>query len=337
MIDKITAEIVSTSQNLINPDCLQEFQVIVSSILGKYDITEKEEAIVPYDEKLNRGYMMFFVAKKVEGLSQKSLDYYRGEIDKFRDFIAKPLDKITTDDVRYYLAIKQLHDGVSETTADNIRRVLNCFFSWLNSEDYVPKNPVYPIKSIKHKKAVKHAFTDSEVEKLKEVCLTSKNPLKKKRDIALIETLLSTGCRVGEISTMKIREIDFSNRSIVVEGKGKKERRVFFNDKAMMRIQDYLTERNGEGDEYLFDSCQRPYKRLEKGGVEVLIRSIGAAVGIDDCYPHKFRRTAATTALRRGMSLTDIQRMLGHENLDTTRIYLDLDDSSLEAQHRKFM
>ncbi len=96
MIDKITAEIVSTSQNLINPDCLQEFQVIVSSILGKYDITEKKEAIVPYDEKLNRGYMMFFVAKKVEGLSQKSLDYYRGEIDKFRDFIAKPLDKIST-------------------------------------------------------------------------------------------------------------------------------------------------------------------------------------------------------------------------------------------------
>lgn len=337
MIAKITNQIVAKCEGLIDSDYLQDINYIIASVLGEYDIAEKEYAIVPYDEKLNKAYQMFFIAKKIEGLSNRTLNYYKGEIDNFKGFISKPFDSVTTDDVRYYLAIKQTRDGVSETTADNIRRVLNTFFSWLNNEEYIPRNPVFPIKPIKKKKVVKHAFTNIEIEKIKEVCLQIKKPLERKRNIALVETLLSTGCRIGEITTMKIEGIDWNRKSIVVEGKGKKERRVFFNDKAMLRIQEYLEERNGEGDEYLFNTLIRPYKRLCISGAEKAVKEIGKASGVTKCHPHKFRRTAATMALKRGMAITDIQKMLGHESLDTTRIYLDLDDGNLEIQHRKFM
>lgn len=337
MIGKITNEIVLKCSMFFNQEHLQQFQYVLASVLGEYEIKEKETSLITYDENLNKGYVMFFVAKKVEGLSQKTLNYYKSEIDNFMSFIQKPLNTIQTDDIRYYLAIKQTKQGNSETTADNTRRILNSFFSWLNAEGYVPKNPVYPIKAIKKKRKVKHALSDTEIEKLKEVCLQIEKPLERKRNIAIIETLLSTGCRVGELTTIKICDVDFSKNSAIVFGKGKKERRVFFNDKAMMRIKEYLEERNGEGDEYLFNSIMKPYKQLAISGTEILIRSLGKKARIQKCHPHKFRRTAATIALRRGMSLTDIQRMLGHESLETTKIYLDMDDSNLEMQHKKYM
>lgn len=337
MIGKITRELVGKCGPLINQSYMQEFSRIVATVLGQFDIRERETAIVPYNEQVNKGYMMFFVAKKVEGLSDKTLKYYKSEVDNFMTFIGKPLPDVVTDDIRYYLAVKQSRDGIEETTADNTRRILNSFFSWMNAEGYVSKNPVYPIKAIKKKKRVKHAFSDTEIEKLKEVCLRIEAPLERKRNIAIIETLLSTGCRVGELTTMKIKDVDFNKGTIIVEGKGKKERRVFFNDKSMLRIKEYLEERNGEGDEYLFNSIMRPYKHVGISGVETFIRDLGKEAGISKCHPHKFRRTAATIALRRGMALTDIQKMLGHESLDTTKIYLDMDDSDLETQHRKYM
>ncbi|MEE1137272.1 MAG: site-specific tyrosine recombinase/integron integrase [Acutalibacteraceae bacterium] len=337
MIGKITIDLVEKCRSFIDDENLQRFQFIISAVLGEYNITEKEFALVPYSERISRAYQMFFVAKKIEGLSERTLRYYKSEIDNFYKFTSKTPDLISTDDVRYYLATKQMVDGVSEVTADNTRRVLNGYFSWLSSEGYIAKNPVLPIKNIKKRRKVKHAFTDIEIEKIKDACQMAQKPIERKRNIAIVETLLSTGCRVGELSAMKINDIDFIKNSIVVLGKGNKERRVFLNDKAVLRIKEYINERNGAGDEYLFVSIDSPYKRLMISGIEIIIRTLGKKAGLKECYPHKFRRTAATTAMRRGMSVTDIQRMLGHESLETTRIYLDLDDTSLEMQHKKFM
>lgn len=337
MIQKIVNNIVHKCENIIAQEHLQMFSHIVALELGKYDISEKHFEIVPADEQINKGYMMFFVAKRIEGLSEKSLNYYRSEVDKFAGFINKPFNKVTTDDIRYYLAIKQSNDGISEATADNTRRILNSFFSWMNAEGYCPSNPVYPIKVIKKKKVVHHAFTDTELEKLRDQCTEIKRPLERKRTLAIIETLLSTGCRVGELTGLKIADIDFQHRSAVVLGKGKKERRVYFNDRAMLRITDYLKERGEDNSEWLFVGGDKNRTQLLTGGVQSYLRELGKKAGVNNVHPHKFRRTAATIALRRGMTVLDIQRMLGHACLETTKIYLDMDDSSLEAQHRKYM
>lgn len=336
MIQEIVSNIVQSCVKIIAQEHMQEFSRIVALELGKYDITEKHYEIVPADEQINKGYMMYFVAKKIEGLSERSIHSYKAEIDKFGDFIKKPFDKVTTDDIRYYLAVKQ-RDGVCEVTADTIRRVLNGFYVWLNNEGYVTRNPVYPIKAIKRKKVVRHAFTETELEKLRDCCKSRTKAIDAKRGLAIIETLLSTGCRVGELVGLKISDVDFQNKSAIVFGKGKKERRVYFTERAMMRINDYLKERGDDGEKWLFVSTDKQRNRLLISGVEIFLREIGRESGVNNVHPHKFRRTAATIALRRGMPLIDIQRMLGHESLETTKIYLDMDDSSLENQHRKFM
>ena len=338
MIGEITNEIVSQCGGIVDTENLQAFQQIISSVLGKYDISEKNYEIVPWSEQVQKGYQMFFVAKKVEGLSDRSLRYYKGEIDNFHAFIKKPFDKIETDDIRYYLAVKQTKDGVAEATADSIRRILSSFFAWMNSEGYCKKNPVKPIKKIKPKQLVRHAFTDTELEKMRDYCSRIDSPLKRKRALAIIETLLSTGCRVGELVNMKIRDLDMIHKSIIVFGKGKKERRVYFNEKSFMRVCEYLEERGKDDSEWLFVAVdKRKNQKLQISGVEIFVREMGKSAGISKAHPHKFRRTAATIALRHGMAITDIQRMLGHASLETTQIYLDLDDSDLEYQHRKYL
>lgn len=337
VIGKITVDLVEKCSDFIKVEDLQRFQTVLSLVLGEYDIKEKEYAIIPYDEKINKAYQMFFISKKIEGLSNRSLYAYKAELEAFRKSISKPFDTVTTDDIRYYLAMKQLKDGIAESTADNIRRVLSTFYVWLTAEGYVARNPVLPLKKIKTKRKVKHAFTDIEIEKLKEACLNIEKPLRRKRDIAIIETLLSTGCRVGELTSIKLSDIDFVKKSILVTGKGNKERIVYLNDKSLYRINEYLEERKDTDVDYLFVSVEKPYRRLQISGVEIMIRELGREVGISECHPHKFRRTSATIALRRGMDLVDIQKMLGHENLETTKIYLDLNNSNLEYQHKRIM
>ncbi|MGN0488065.1 MAG: tyrosine-type recombinase/integrase [Ruminococcus sp.] len=314
-----------------------KIKTILFCELGNFNIEEKERCkdIVQYDDDM-KGYTMFFVAKKVEGLSEKSLKYYKIVIDTLLKKVPKKLSQYTTDDMRYYLALREMNDKVSPTTADNERRILNGFFEWLSSEDYISKNICSPIKQIKQPKRKKKAFTEIEIAKIKDTCQNLNIDIYRKRAIALVEFLLSTGCRVNEICTLKKENLDLDARTAVVFGKGSKERTVYLNQVAKLRLQEYFNLRK-DNSEYVFCGCRKPYSKMNTGVLEKLIKEIGEKSGIKDCHPHKFRRTTATMAIKKGMSLIDVQRMLGHENLETTKIYLDLDDTALRYQHEKFM
>lgn len=310
---------------------------IFFSELGKCSIEEKEPCtdLVNYSDNM-KGYTMFFVAKKVEGLGKRSLDYYKLVIDKFLEKIPKKLTQYTTDDIRYYLALREMDDKVSPATADNERRILSCFFGWLSNEEYIRKNICAQIKQVKKPKKKKKAFSEVEIAKIKDACLKIKKDKEKRRAIALVEFLLSTGCRATEISTLKKEDIDLETRTAVVFGKGSKERTVYLNQVSKMRLQEYFNARTDDS-EYAFCSLNKPYLKLNVSGIEIIIRNIGKTAGVKNCHPHRFRRTMATLAIKKGMSLVDVQRMLGHESLDTTKIYLDLDDTDLRYQHEKFM
>ena len=284
MLGKITNEIVSQCDSIITD--MPKFQSVLVSVLGEYNISEKQYEIVPWSEQVQKGYQMFFIAKKVEGLSDKSLSYYRGTINRFSEFVKKPFDQIETDDIRYFLAIMQTQYNWSDVTSDNARRVLNTFFSWMNAEGYCPKNPVYPIKAIRCKKKVHHAFTETELEKMRDYCKSLKQSLDRARALAIVEVLLSTGCRVGELVGMKIQDIDTHHRSIVVFGKGKKERRVYFNERSYLRICEYLDVRKNDGAEYLFVTNDNKRAQLQIGGVESFIREMGKGAGIGRAHPH---------------------------------------------------
>ncbi len=297
-------------------------------VLNDYDIREKSKELANVDIDLKaRAVQMFFVTKKVEGCTDKTLTYYHTVLSKFFSIITKELNKITTDDVRYYIARRATADNLSKTSQDNELRTLKSFFKWCVGDEYITKNPTVTIKPIKKEKKYKKAFSEIEIEKIRQ----SADNL---RDKAIIEVLYSTGVRVSELCQMK--KTDIENDEILVFGKGEKERVVFLNAKAIFALENYLTTRNDNHSE-LFVSLKAPYNPIQKSSVERIVRKLGEKAGVKNVHPHRFRRTAATLALNRGMPIEQVSQMLGHSKIETTTIYARSDLQNVKSSHKKYV
>lgn len=220
-------------------------------------------------------------------------------------------------------------NDVSKTTIYNVRRIISSFFSWLENEDYIAKSPCKRIHKVKTGKVVKEIYSDETIELIK---LSIMN----KRDLAIVEVLISTGIRVGELVRLDIKDVDFENKECVVLGKGNKQRKVYFDAKTKIHLQQYLDSRKDEN-EALFVSLLKPYNRLEISGVEIMLRKIGKKIGIDKIHPHKFRRTLATKAIDKGMPIEQVQHLLGHSKIDTTLGYAMVDDTNVKLSHKKYL
>ena len=277
------------------------------------------------NELLNR----FLSAKTVEGCSKKTIDYYKKTITKMLIKIKKRIEDIRTEDLRGYLTDYKDNNNLSKTTIDNVRRILSSFFSWLEDEDYIIKNPVKRIHRIKKGRVVKDILSDENIEKLCDNCDNI-------RDLAILELLVSTGIRVGELVKLNINDINFNERECVVFGKGESERIVYFDARCKIHLQEYLSTRT-DNNPALFVQFRRPYNRLGINGVEVRLKKIGEKSKIKDVHPHKFRRTLATKAIDKGMPIEQVQRLLGHIQIDTTMQYAMVNQSNVKIAHRKFI
>lgn len=272
---------------------------------------------------------MFIAAKRIEGCSDRTVTYYKSTVEHFLKSIDSPIRKITTDEIRGYLAKYQANGGCSKTTIDNIRRNISSFFSWLEEEDYILKSPMKRIHKIKTVQPIKEIISDEIIERLRDACLC-------KRDLAMVDLLYSTGIRVGELVRLNIDDISFEERECVVFGKGDKERRVYFDAKAKLHIQDYLEERN-DNNPALFVTLDEPHTRLKISGVEIRIRKLGRSINAEKIHPHKFRRTMATRAIDKGMPIEQVQKILGHSQIDTTMQYAMVNQNNVKNAHRKYI
>lgn len=271
----------------------------------------------------------FLSAKKIEGCSEKSLKYYVNTISKVLDNLRKSIRHITTDDLRCYLMRYQTERSSSKVTIDNIRRILSSFFSWLEDEDYIMKSPVRRIRRVKTTKTIKDTYSDESLELMRDGCSDL-------RDLAIIDTLASTGMRVGELVRLNREDIDFNERACVVLGKGDKEREVYFDARTKIHLQNYLNERFDDNPA-LFVTLSSPHERLQIGGVETRLRELGKKLNIPKVHPHKFRRTLATTAIDKGMPIEQVQKLLGHQKIDTTLQYAMVKQSNVKIAHRKYI
>ena len=259
----------------------------------------------------NQEYLkMFIEAKQIEGCSARTLQYYQVTIEHLLKNIDTVIRKITTDEIRTYLAEYQQRNNCSKVTVDNVRRNISSFFSWLEEEDYILKSPMRRIHKIKTKQPVKEIISDEMIERLRDNCRCS-------RDLAMIDLLYSTGIRVGELVGLNISDIDFEERECVVYGKGDKERRVYFDAKAKLHLQNYINSRT-DTNPALFVTLDSPYERLKISGVEIRVRELGRKLNIEKIHPHKFRRTMATRAIDKGMPIEQVQKILGHSQIGTT-------------------
>ncbi len=316
-------------------------------IMSDYEILERETALSVLNEDKNEMYMKrFIVAKTVRGCSRRTLEEYQNTIRKVLENIGKTVDEITPDDVRLYLAVRQKRDGISKSYANTERRYLSTFFGFLFQEELIPHNPIARIEQIKVDKKTKKAFDELEIEKMRNSCKTA-------REKCIVEMLLSTGCRVSELVKMKISDVD--SDKIVVHGKGGKDRTVYLNAKALVALENYLKERK-DSNPYIFSGgyFSNPKKgnpsmwytnpesvttdtHTDTGTIEAVIRRIGKNACVKNAHPHRFRRTCATIALRHGMPLMIVSKMLGHESVATTQIYLDLNEDEVAQAHKKYV
>ena len=317
-------------------------------ILNDYKVSPKEEALTVWTEGKNDYFLKrFLLAKAVAGCTKGTIKNYEKEIRRALNTIGKDADTISSVDIQVHLA--SIIRNSSKGYADNVRRDLSSFYSWMYREEIISKNPMTKVEQIKVRKKKQPAFSEMDVEKIRSAC-------QNKMETAMVEVLLSTGCRVSELCSIKID--DLMDGVVNVLGKGDKYRNVYLNAKAQLAVAQYLEERS-DSSPYLFPksvpattsakirsvkgnwfqhpdlvACDGP---RDTGSVEAVIRKIGKRAGVDNCHPHRFRRTCATFALRRGMPIEQVSQMLGHEQLTTTQIYLDLSEEDLAQAHKKYV
>lgn len=278
----------------------------------------------------NAEYLALYLnAKKIEGCSERTIQYYRVTIERMLQSVTDPIRKMTTEEIRQYLVEYQQINNCSKVTVDNVRRNISSFFAWLEEEDYILKSPMKRIHKIKTKQQVKEIISDEAIEQLRDHC-------KCPRDLAMIDLLYSTGIRVGELVNLNRADIDFEARDCVVFGKGDKERRVYFDAKAKLHLQVYLDSRT-DNNPALFVSLDAPFDRLKISGVEIRLRELGRRLQLNRIHPHKFRRTMATRAIDKGMPIEQVQKILGHSQIDTTMQYAIVNQNNVRTSHQKFI
>lgn len=350
--ETLIRELCYVFQEKIGIEKSEEIKNEIIMILNPYTVQrQKNELSTDVKSEDIKAYQMFFISKKIEGLSERTLKNYKYAADDFLNFVNKRFNDITSNDIRYYLAFTQKESGCSNSYNDTRRRYLNSFFSWLEIEGYINRNPVKSIKKIKYEKKVRLPFEPSEVEKMRdamrEYVETSgfnkeNKELLFKRNLAILEILLSTGMRVGELATLRSQNLNLVESTVKVMGKGAKERLCYLNDVSKMRISEYLKLRGYES-EWVFTNIANGHGMKKENApcsissVEVMLREIGKISGIDNVHPHRFRRTAATWCIRRGMDIEKVRQMLGHENIETTLIYAITNDEDVRTSHKKYM
>lgn len=300
---------------------------VVGRVLSSYEITERCTDLVPKDDRNERLLKRYSACLMIDGKSEKTIRQYMRSIRKLSDAIQRPFTEMGAYDVRFFLATEK-DRGVSNVTLENTRLYLSAFFQWMTNEEIIPKNPVAKLKPIKCPKEIKKPFSEVEIDALRGAC----NSL---RERALIEILLSTGARVSELVSMEVKDINQSTLTVhIVHGKGGKGRMTYTTAVAMKHLLAYLNDRSG--------NCQALFCNYKNGplgvtGIQYILAEIGKRSGVENVHLHRFRRTFATGLARRGMEIQEIQKLLGHVNINTTMRYVCVDDDKVRSSYQQYI
>ena len=225
MEELFVKKVINATEDFLDNNQRIKLKEILTEICLNYQIeriepTKKQKILKNNTNILNK----FISSKEIEGCSNRTLNYYKDNINKMFDAVNLPVNEITTEILRNYLADYKSNSKAGMVTIDNIRRTLSSFFAWLENEDYIVKSPVRRIHKVKTTRRVKETFTDE-----RDTCSNV-------RDLAILELLISTGMRVGKITRLNISDMNFRERSCIVLGKGNSEREVYFRAKTSAEI-----------------------------------------------------------------------------------------------------
>lgn len=329
MKEQLRNNLLLAINSYVSTEVLRDISNKIDCVLKEYEIQSACKEVVPYNYEIPETVKIYIVSKKIDGKSEKSLYLYTIVLNDFFHTIMKPNEEITANDIRLYLYNYQKEHGISNRTLDSRRTIICTYFGWIASEGYIDKNPAINIKPIKYERQHKKAMTQLDLEKIRNACKT-------KREKAIVEVLYSTGCRVSELEHLNISDVDFETKEVILFGKGNKHRISYLNAKAEVALKDYLEDRNDDN-EALLVYDKKPYGRLKKPGIELIIKKIMERVdGVNvHVTPHVFRHTTATEGLNRGMSVVDVSKLLGHVRLETTMEYITCSSDMVKNSYQK--
>lgn len=306
-----------------------ELKSILKIVFSGCEIVEESKEIRVVNESWRDDLSAYLASKELEGKSPNTIRRYEYELVRLLSYLNQAVNDIKAAYISEYLRMYKYIRKVSNQTLCNVRAVYSSFFCWLRDRGRIGKNPMSMVEHVKVEKRVKVPFSDQERAQLRRSCSCL-------RDIALMEVLYSTAVRVSELAALNRDDIRFSTKDLVVFGKGGKERVVYLNETANMYLKEYLESRT-DNNPALFVSLKAPHTRLSKNGIEYIIRKTGLRAGVENAYPHRFRRTAITNAINRGMPFQEAMLMAGHEKADTTKLYCTTDQESLRIHHKKYL
>lgn len=292
----------------------------ISDEMAGYDI--EGQAIGDHNDDLLDA---FIAALRVQGRSEKTIERYRYLIVKMRKAVRTETRNITVHHLRRYL-MQEKARGLSDSTLEGTRQVFSAYFNWLQRERLIDTNPTANLGVIKCAKKIKQIYSEVDVERMKFAC-------KSVRDRAIICFLMSTGCRISEMTQLDRDSVDLDKLECTVLGKGNKERTVYLDAVAGMLLREYLKQRT---DVLPALFIGKGTKRLSPHGVRRMLTVLAGTAKVDHVHPHKFRRTLATNLIRHGMPIQEVAAILGHDKLDTTMEYVVLDKEDLKNNYRKF-
>lgn len=328
MKEQVINRVIYCMQDVLSEEDLAELRSVLQNVLCTYRVESERQEIQVVDDCWQVDLDEYLMSKALEGKSVATVNRYRYELSRLLSYINKSVTEITDADISNYMRAYKRIRGICNQTLKNIRAVYSSFFVWLRDRDRIRKNPMVLVEQIKVEKKIKKPYSDTERELMLRQC-------KSIRDKAILECFYSTAVRVSELSALDQNDIRFSSKDLTVLGKGAKERITYLNERSHMYLKEYLESRTDDNPA-LFVSEKHPHKRLTKAGLEDIVRRIGQRAGVH-AYPHRFRRTAATNALNRGMSVQEVAKLLGHSKLETTMEYCTVEQESVQFHHKKYL
>lgn len=331
MYEHLKNELLMKLSGKLDPCSLESVSRALDEVACKYTVAQAELSLTVLGrEEMQSIIKTYIVVKTMEGLSKETLKIYLLHLTLFMNAMRKPLNEIAANDIRLYLIHYQQVRGISNRSLDKVRTYLSSFFRWAASEEYIDKNPMGNFKPIKSEILPRCFLTQFELEMLRRACSTL-------RETAIIETFYSTGCRVSELTDIKLSDIDWFTHTVHLIGKGRKHRNSYLNAKAEVAINEYLSQRK-HASEYLFCN-DRGGGKMTRYNIERMFREIAARSGIEGKHitPHSLRHTTATQAIRSGMPVEDIQKLLGHSSIATTMVYAEASEDNVLREHKKYI
>lgn len=321
-------EVLRRMQTVIEETQLNELKNILNMVFAGCELAENTELQI-VDQSWTGDLEDFLMSKALEGKSSETVKRYRYELNRLLSYVNKGVADILPGDISGYMRMYKKIRQVSNQTLKNVRTVYSSFFAWLRDRDRIRKNPMMLVEDVKVESVIRKPYSDEDREKMFRACTTL-------RDKAMLEFLYSTAVRVSELAHLDRKDIRFGTKDIIVYGKGAKERRVYLNDRTNMYMREYLQSRTDDNPA-LFVGTKIPHGRMTKAGIEDAIRRIGRRAGVEKAHPHRFRRTALTNALNRGMPLQEAMLMAGHAKPETTMRYCTVDMEAVQYHHKKYL